>query len=173
MDARNINQIHDERRTASNDPRDVYDHCAVLRAPVSIFTATNIPRYQPQFGALVGIIEILGEGSARAQGLRSAVTSVQKLMHNLSHRLYVMRSELEVEETEHHAETDVMEEDYQSERVNSLEKAANEIVGVGELNIHELEQQRDTRAPKYKTCKAIGILKVGIKKLFVSVSDSG
>ncbi|KAI9352730.1 touch receptor neuron protein Mec-17-domain-containing protein, partial [Obelidium mucronatum] len=144
---------------------DILDVAAILKPQISVFTSVNTPRQPHQYHALSEMVEKLGEASAKAQGLRSAVTSIQKLQHNPTHRLYVLRSEPELEEDQCAILYDKVV--LPLECKESEENQRHE--DISERNISEIEQEvEEVIPPKYKPCKAIGLLKVGVKNLFVS-----
>ena len=81
------------------------------------------------------------KSNKKAQGLRSAITTLSKLYHNASHRAYIMRSE-----------------DMGDRSVSQHDEECG-----------ELESTLPSNLKRKVPLKVLGLLKVGRKNLFVNV----
>ncbi|KAI8918282.1 touch receptor neuron protein Mec-17-domain-containing protein [Powellomyces hirtus] len=114
-----------------------FDISSVLRKPISVFTADSLPRHPALLERVIEVIDELGVASAKAQGLRGPVTTSHKLRANPTHRVYVMKS---------------------NEPGNSPPS---------DPSPDYPDYHDGPRSKKRRGSAAIGIVKVGIKSLFL------
>ncbi|KAJ3160407.1 Alpha-tubulin N-acetyltransferase 1 [Geranomyces michiganensis] len=112
----------------------------VLRKRISVFTADSLPRHPALLERVMEIIDELGVASAKAQGLRGPVTTSTKLCASPTHRVYLMKHEAPIEPPP------------------PLPDPAFEYQGLSDA---------PPRMVRRKRSLVIGMIKVGIKNLFL------
>ncbi|KAJ3022222.1 Alpha-tubulin N-acetyltransferase 1 [Thoreauomyces humboldtii] len=117
-----------------------FDISTILRKPISVFTADSLPKNPALLERAIEIIDELGVASAKAQGLRGPVTTSTKLRSNPTHRVYVLKTEILLDDTA---------------------IAKNPHAYWGHPNHHRPSSRSRRRS------LVVGIIKVGIKNLFV------
>ncbi|KAI8840368.1 touch receptor neuron protein Mec-17-domain-containing protein [Chytriomyces cf. hyalinus JEL632] len=143
----------------------IYDTDHVLRDTVSILASNLIPQSLPALQQLISIVDFLGHASARAQGLRSPVTSIAKLHHNPTHKLYIMKMDPDPPPTQPQ-DSQAMSENYIA---SEHETNSNEDDGLeSSNNIDASLEHHDERAVYLPPSQVVGLLKIGVKNLFVS-----
>ncbi|KAJ3236940.1 Alpha-tubulin N-acetyltransferase 1, partial [Chytriomyces hyalinus] len=117
---------------------------------------------------LISIVDFLGHASARAQGLRSPVTSIAKLHHNPTHKLYIMKMDPDPPPAQPQDSQPMSENYFALEHETKL----NEEEGIesnSNANDASLEHHyHDQRVVYSPPSQVVGLLKIGVKNLFVS-----
>ncbi|TPX74839.1 hypothetical protein CcCBS67573_g03904 [Chytriomyces confervae] len=149
----------------------IYDTDHVLRDTVSILAPNSIPQSLPALQHLISIVDFLGHASARAQGLRSPVTSIAKLHHNPTHKLYIMKMDpdpppAQPQDSQPVSESYVaLEHETKLNEEDGIESNNNTNDASLEHHHHHHHEQRAAYSPP---SQVVGLLKIGVKNLFVS-----